>query len=30
MNKQGVDDELLWSRLKEVRQNNDSLYEEKL
>jgi hypothetical protein len=30
MSKNGVDDELLWKRLKEVRIGIDSIYDEKL
>jgi len=30
MSRNGVDDELLWKRLKEVRIGIDSLYDEKL
>ena len=30
MARKGVDDELLWQKLKDVRQSIDSLYEEKL
>jgi hypothetical protein len=30
MARKGVDDELLWQRLKDVRSSIDSLYEEKL